>query len=339
MPAHTHWRIHEVDEDDEVQGTAAAPPVTDPSWVAWIERQAAAAQRAAASPVALPEPPVDPPQEDEQSVVPQVEPEPEPEPQPRTHPTVPPELDRDRRHGRLVVVGIAAALVCLVCLVSLGTWRWVGGEAGNTDHGSADAGTAGRADGSASATGTASSPGTSPTTAAPQPPFALTADEEHSRIRVLPGGDLEVQQWVHRGEELLQLRLAPPDGIEVSALSVVAGGRPVVAPADLTRPTRLDFTSTPDVFLTYRLSGALEADGQRALARATSIDLGLPALVDAWTIEFQGGSILSLACTTADAEVPQPCGADAGAQGWRVVPPAGAIPLVVMAQVDLDPTS
>ena len=82
-----------------------------------------------------------------------------------------------------------------------------------------------------------------------------------------------------------------------------------------------------------RLAGALELSGDdRALAR-------LPRVVSddvTQTIDFVGATILSLACTPLVGDsTPGPCGAEAGSEGWRVVPPAGLGDVRVMAQLDL----
>ena len=79
------------------------------------------------------------------------------------------------------------------------------------------------------------------------------------------------------------------------------------------------------------------ARAQRRRPRAGAGDLGdvreEPA---SQTVDFVGATVLSLACTplVGDA-LPVPCGADAGAQGWRVVHPAGLGDVQVMAQLDL----
>ena len=129
--------------------------------------------------------------------------------------------------------------------------------------------------------------------------------------------------------------LAPPDGISVDDLSVVAGSQSVEAPTSLAAPTEITFPAGETLYLHYRLSGALElSDDDRALARATSVTFGEePA---SQTVDFVGATVLSLACTplVGDA-LPVPCGADAGVKGWRVVRPAGLGDVQVMAQLDL----
>jgi hypothetical protein len=171
--------------------------------------------------------------------------------------------------------------------------------------------------------------------AAPHSPVALPADGEHLLIRLLGDGDLAVEHWVRRADGMGSLMLAPPDGIRVGDLSVIAGSRQVEAPTSLASPTEVTFRAGATLYLHYRLSGALElSDDDRALVRATSLTFGEePA---SQTVDFVGATVLSLACTplVGDAQ-PVPCGADAGVKGWRVVRPAGLGNFQVMAQLDL----
>ncbi len=317
MPVDTHWRSHEEEADRDHAGVAL-PGIADPGWMEWIEEQVRAQRATVATHEELEPPP--PPMDDKT----------DPETQEDRREPMGPETEsgRDRRHVLLASTGVGAALV-LVALLALGN-----GVIGTGDDASRPA-----ADSSRTARSTTSSPAADAATRPPSPPYALPADGQHSQIRVLATGELEVQQWVRRSAGLVQLRLAPPDGVEVTALAIAAGGHPVQAPSTLAGPTQVDFTSTRQVYLAYRLTGALDRVGDRALARATSIDLGMPGAADGWTIAFEGGSILSLACRTAIDVPPQPCGAAAGKRGWRVVAPIGARDLVVMAQLDLDPPS
>ncbi len=171
--------------------------------------------------------------------------------------------------------------------------------------------------------------------AAPPSPVALAADGEHSLITVLDSGDLGVEQWVRHSDGRGTLMLAPPDGIRVHDLSVLAGTRPVEAPTSLDGATQISFPAESTLYLSYRLSGALElSDDNRALARVISVALGDQPGVQ--TVDFVGATVLSLACApTAGDATSVPCGADAGAKGWRVVPPAGVGDVQVMAQLDL----
>ena len=57
------------------------------------------------------------------------------------------------------------------------------------------------------------------------------------------------------------------------------------------------------------------------------------------TIAFRNATLLSLACTPLRGDgIPVSCGAEAGASGWRVVPPPGMGDVQVMAQLDLLPS-
>ena len=210
-----------------------------------------------------------------------------------------------------IMAGVAAALVLVL---AAGVWWW--GSRSDTDP-------------------TDRAGAVSAVVPAPHSPVALPADGEHALIRVLDSGDLGVEQWVRHADGMGTLMLAPPDGIRVHDLSVVAGSRPVDAPTSLDGATAISIPATSTLYLSYRMSGALElSDDDRALARATSVTFGEePA---SQTVDFVGATVLSLACTplVGDA-LPVPCGADAGVKGWRVVRPAGLGDVQVMAQLDL----
>jgi hypothetical protein len=342
MPVDTHWRGHEPESeetdasDTDSDHEVTAPSVSEPGWVQWIEQQAVAQRTAVAGRIGVREPvrdqadpgrPPDPVQGTEQVEAPVVV---LPETAPVRRAT--PATDLDRRPGRLVVAGIATALV-LASLLALGAWKLVAGGGGG------DVGADRPRPTSTPPDVRTTSPSEDTPTTPPAPPFALPADAQHSTIRVLTGGALEVQQWVHLSTGETQLRLGVPDDVEVSGLQVLAGGGPVMAPATPAGTTVLDFSPTQDLYLSYRLTGVLKRNGDRALARATSVQLGVPEALSDWTVEFESASILSLACTTTDDPVPQACGAEAGTRGWRVVPPADASGLQVMAQIELDAPS
>jgi hypothetical protein len=209
-----------------------------------------------------------------------------------------------------ILVGVAAALVLVL---AAGVWWW----GSRSDPDPTDRARAVSA------------------AAAPRSPVALPSDGEHVLIRVLQSGDLGVEQWVRHTDALGTLMIAPPAGISVHDLSVVAGSRPVEAPTSLDGATEISFPARSTLYLSYRLSGALElSDDNRALARVISVALGDQP--GQQTVDFVGATVLSLACapTSGDA-TPVPCGADAGSKGWRVVPPAGVGDVQVMAQLDL----
>jgi hypothetical protein len=223
-------------------------------------------------------------------------------------PVAPAEAAAARRTPLLM--GVAAALVLVL---AAGVWWW----GGRSDTDPTDRARAVSA------------------AAAPRSPVALPADGEHVLIRVLESGDLGVEQWVRHTDARGTLMIAPPAGISVHDLSVVAGSRPVDAPTSLDGATEISFPARSTLYLSYRLSGALElSDDNRALARVISVALGDQP--GQQTVDFVGATVLSLACapTSGDA-TPVPCGADAGSKGWRVVPPAGVGDVQVMAQLDL----
>ena len=113
-------------------------------------------------------------------------------------------------------------------------------------------------------------------------------------------------------------------------------------PDSLTEPTLLTFEPAPWVYLKYRIAGALERSGTdgRALAWATSLSVGYDGATGGGdTIAFRNATVLSLACAPLRGDgIPVPCGAEAGASGWRVVPPPGMGDVQVMAQLDLLPS-
>ncbi len=219
--------------------------------------------------------------------------------------------------------GLVTVVVALVAVLAAGTWWWVRQPDGEPPDQAQSV-----ASGSRSVSGV------------PAPPVALPADAEHTLIRVHDSGDLEVEQWVHPRQGISHLALAAPDGVQVSDLSVARGSRLVEVPSTLLVPTDVSFLPGTTLYLHYWLSGALERNGTRALARATSVTLMDDVPVGSQTIDFVGATVLSLACTdTTGGDIPVPCGAEAGAKGWQVISPVelGA-DVQVMAQIDIHPT-
>lgn len=106
----------------------------------------------------------------------------------------------------------------------------------------------------------------------------------------------------------------------------------VLASGDLAVQEWLRRPSGSVVYDAYRLTGALERSGTRALARLEPVELGRST---DRTIDVVGGTVLALACTTPSQDVPVPCGADAGDQGWRLVGPAATSDAEVLVQLDL----
>ncbi len=142
-------------------------------------------------------------------------------------------------------------------------------------------------------------------TQVPPAPVSLPAGGRHTQVQVLATGDLEVQVWQRSRVGLTSLGLTPPEGGRVSGLVVVDG-------------------KSRD-YVRYRLAGALERSGTRALARLPSC--GGRRSAERETIAFTGATVLALACVpTTGGDVPVPCGTDAGAQGWQVVGAARRAP-------------
>jgi hypothetical protein len=309
MPARTHWREREPSTDiastwvehripqAKRAPSGDRPDVTTRAWIRWAEQQIREERARAA--LAVAEEPVRPPATSQPPAAP-----------------VGPADDRPRRTTR-PSVRLSGAAVALVLLLAAATWWWLGqpDEQPNDQARSLAAG--------------------SRTVPAPESPVALPPAGTHLLVRVLDSGDLEVEQWVRRdgGSELVEL--APPEGVRVRDLTLVAGSRRLEAPKLLAGPTEIAAPSGARLYLRYRLSGALElGDDDRALARATSVTFGeQPA---SQTVDFVGATVLSLACTPLIGDaLPVPCGADAGVKGWRVVRPAGVGAVQVMAQLDL----
>ncbi len=82
----------------------------------------------------------------------------------------------------------------------------------------------------------------------------------------------------------------------------------------------------------YELADALESTGSRGLVRLEPVDVGRSS---DRTISVVGATVLALACLPSAAEVPVPCGADAGVRGWRLVGPAATPDAEVLVQLDL----
>ena len=134
--------------------------------------------------------------------------------------------------------------------------------------------------------------------------------------------------WQHRGEPdpaAQAKRVDAPSRTQVPSapVSLPAGGRHtqvvVTATGDLEVQVWQRSRDGSVAYVRYRLAGALERAGTRALAR-------LPApggrSTPTATIAFTGATVLSLACVpTTGGEVPVPCGTDAGAGSWQLVGP------------------
>ncbi len=350
MPPRTYWRPPEpaeevigyamaagADLDADPEALDEKPEVTSPEWVAWVEQELVQS-RAEAAAATAPESGAD---------------------RRRLNPRVPPapskkqvaslaartgaggrvrrsgwqrmrELEaelavRRRRTARTRRLVAVAAVVVLA--VGAGAWWWSRGGDGTDDTDAERATTA-----------------AATVVEAPAPPVELRPGTEHTEVRVLDSGELAVEQWIRGSGPLSGLDLTPPalettpGDVRVTRLHVVAGAKRVRTPDSLTEPTRLTFDPAPQVYLRYRIAGALERSGSdgRALAWVTSLNVGYDGARGIDTIAFRNATLLSLACMPLRGDgAPVPCGAEAGANGWRVVPPPAVGDVQVMAQLDL----
>ena len=327
MPQRTYWRPPEPAE--EVIGYAMPadpetldpetldekPEVTSPEWVAWVEHELVQSRAQGAAATApgrkVPQRRVPPVASMEEFASWKRVRELEAELAARRR--------RTARTRRLVAVAAVAVLA-----VGAGAWWWSQGDDGTQGE---------------RATTTAAT-----VVAAPAPPVELPPGSEHTQVWVLDTGELAVEQWIRGSGPLSGLDLTPPalatttGDVRVTRLHVVAGAKRVRTPASLTEQTRLTFDPAPQVYLRYRIAGALEMSGAdgRALARVTSLTVGYDGATGLDTIAFRNATLLSLACMPLRGDgVPVPCGAEAGANRWRVVPPPALGDVQVMAQLDL----
>ena len=135
---------------------------------------------------------------------------------------------------------------------------------------------------------------------------------------------------------------APPPSagtVRVSEVLVVAGGRAAPGPERVGGGFgSFAFTGSPDVYLTYRIAGALERSDStpgRALVRFTSLEVQVHPPMLATTYAVSGGDVLTLACSSGEpGAVPVPCGAPIG-RSWRVERAGDHRDDVVTAQLDL----
>ncbi len=351
MPPSTYWRPPEpaeevigyalaagADLDEDPEALDEKPEVTSPEWVAWVEQELVLS-RAEAAVATAPESGAD-----REAPEPRVPPAPSKKQVPlwqraqeleaaldargwQRMRELEAELDvRRRRTARTRRLVAVAAVVVLA--LGAGAWWWSRGGDGTDDTDAQRATTA-----------------AANVVEAPAPPVELLPGTGHTEVRVLDSGELAVQQWVRGSRPLSGLDLSPPafeatpGDVRVIGLRVVAGATRVRTPDSLTEPTVLTFDPAPWVYLRYRIAGALERSGSdgRALAWATSLNVGYDgATGDGDTIAFRNATLLSLACTPLRGDgVPLPCGAEAGASGWRVVPPPAVGDVQVMAQLDL----
>ncbi|SDR74072.1 hypothetical protein SAMN04488570_0225 [Nocardioides scoriae] len=176
------------------------------------------------------------------------------------------------------------------------------------------------------------------------PPAVVPAGSELVRTRVLASGQLRVDHWVRPSGPAGSFVLAVPPsvagGVEARDVRVATDSGVQDAPTTVgDRGRRYAFAATSSLHVSYVLTGAVTRSGSvpgRALARTTSLELGLRRERLATTVRVEGGRLLAAACAPVGApERSRPCGR-AGGEGWAVSLPRSARPQVVAAQLDLD---
>lgn len=182
----------------------------------------------------------------------------------------------------------------------------------------------------------------------PAPPVALVTDSEHVETKVLDDGVLEVTHWIRTTAPVDRLSLSVPassgrtvETVGAEDLEVGAdGGQVDVRPAaEGDHVWSGDLGGVHEIYVTYRLTGAVEQGGSvagRALAPLTSLNVDVGATTLARSQVFTGLTVLTLACLDAGARAtPVLCG-NAVDGAWTFDAAAGAVPDTVIAQLDLD---
>jgi hypothetical protein len=175
-------------------------------------------------------------------------------------------------------------------------------------------------------------------------PVALQPGTSYVRTRILPSGELAVTEWIRtRGPvDSVTARTPTVDGLNPATVSathfVLAanGTRYPALPVAGAAAQTFRFPAVRTVYLSYRLTGAVQSSGPhgRALARLTALDVGTGRPQDSTTQEVVGARVLALACTPAPDVPPVPCGSvDRGT--WTVRLRGARQRNPVMAQVDL----
>ena len=168
--------------------------------------------------------------------------------------------------------------------------------------------------------------------AVPPSPAALAPDSSYVLTRVTRSGDLLVREWIRSSEDLVSLQLEAPmpartparDPIRAQQVRVVVDGRVTDGLDAIGAGTGYyTFAPTRDVYLDYRLVGAVDMAGTvagRGLARATSLVVTYSPRPVTSTRTITGAEVLGLACTPPGARtaaLTRPCGGPDGA-GWTV---------------------
>ncbi len=182
---------------------------------------------------------------------------------------------------------------------------------------------------------------------APVAPVELVPQTSWVVTRITASGDVRARHWIRSDRDLFGVGLAVPPSaraagsppLQVRGIRVIANGR-VVAGRERLRGGRgfYPFAGTTEVFIRYRLEGAVERTGsvaERALARLVALDIDLTRPLRATTYAVSGGEVLNLACARPhQGAVPVPCGRPVGA-GWQVRLTRADRNGVVSAQLDL----
>lgn len=175
-------------------------------------------------------------------------------------------------------------------------------------------------------------------------PPMLTADESYAESEVLMSGEVVVHQWIRSDEPLGLLRLALPEvpgaeGLSASEVEVLADDAVVAGPASITgAPATYTFDETTDVRVRYVLTGAVERSDSaagRALAVATTLDVGYAPRTGRETRVVMAPEVLSLACSPSPEASAVPCGRANGTNEWRVELTGPRVVDRVLAQLTL----
>lgn len=167
-----------------------------------------------------------------------------------------------------------------------------------------------------------------------------------ARARVLPSGDILVEEQIRSRAGLADVTLSAPTvpGLDPGALgardiSVEADSAPASGPRTLSgTPVRFTLRDAHQVQISYVLTGVVQRDSSqagRALARVVGLHVDYGSTTMPLTVAVQGAAVLSLACTPSGQQAaPTPCGSP-GADGWTVRLDRGQANDQVMAQLDL----
>jgi hypothetical protein len=166
----------------------------------------------------------------------------------------------------------------------------------------------------------------------PAAPVDLAPRNAIVDARITASGDVVVGHWLRSASTLFGIGLSPPPSADSAAgsspvrvrdVQVFANGVQALGPERLGKePEYYPFAAgAKDVFVRYRLEGAVERSGSvagRALATVTAVAADLTPPLVATTYAVSGGDVLNLACSAPeDGAVPVPCGKPSG-PGWQV---------------------